>query len=199
MNPEAEQPELIRRAAAGDEDAFRCLVARVLPRLRRWALVRTGDRDDADEVVQRALIRLHRSLGRFEGRSRLSSWLYRILANAATDLERERAARGGPAWVAVSDGGAEEAGGGAGASPDPIRSLHADRMAAAVREFFETLPPRQREVLELVDHEGLRPQDVADALDLSPGTVRAHLFRARRAVRERILARYPELTEGYDA
>jgi RNA polymerase sigma-70 factor (ECF subfamily) len=67
--------ELVRRAAAGDDDAFRRLVGSVLPRLRRWALARTGNPDQADEVVQRTLIRAHRGLDRFAGDSRLTSWL----------------------------------------------------------------------------------------------------------------------------
>lgn len=187
-----EQAELIRRASRGDDDAFAALVARLLPRLRRWALVRTGDADDADEVVQRTLIRLHRSLPSFQHRSRLSSWAYRILRNAATDLERERSARPGDEPLPPPDSPSTPAG-----SSDPLGQLHARRMAAAVRAFFDALPPRQREVLELVDHQGLKPVEVARRLGMNPVTVRANLFKARRAVRERVLEQYPELKEGY--
>lgn len=182
--------ERVRRAAAGDEDAFRSLVREVYPTLRRWALARTGHPDDADEVVQRTLIRMHRGLGGFSGEGRLTTWLYRIVANAAADLERSHSAHG------PSTGGPLE--GSADPWPDPVRAVHAGRMAAAVRDFFDALPPRQREVLELVDHEGLRPVDVAEMLDIEPVTVRANLFKARRAVRRAMLARYPELTEGYE-
>lgn len=180
----------VRRAAAGDEDAFRSLVREVYPTLRRWALARTGNPDDADEVVQRTLIRMHRGLGDFSGEGQLTTWLYRILANAATDLERSRATHGLSAREPVEESAAPW--------PDPVRTVHAGRMAAVVRDFFDALPPRQREVLELVDHEGLRPVDVAEMLDIEPVTVRANLFKARRAVRRAMLARYPELTEGYE-
>ena len=192
------EPELVRRAAAGDDDAFRALVEAHLPRLRRWALARTGDPDDADEVVQRALIRMHRGLPDFRGGARLATWLYRIAANAATDLEREAAA-GPVARPADSASGPREPAREPAVGGDPIRRIHAGRMAEAVRDFFDGLPPRQREVLELVDHEGARAVDVAEALAISPATVRVHLLKARRALRERILARYPELEEGYDA
>ena len=205
-SPTPDQSELIRRAATGDDDAFRALVRAVLPRLRRWALARLRDPDDADEAVQETLIRMHRSLASFEGQSRLSSWLYRILRNVATDLERQRAARSA---VAEARPGPAAAGGAApsdvahttssvpSSPPDPVAALHAGRLAAAVRDFLEALPPGQRQILELVDHQGMRAVDVAEALDMKPATVRAHLFKARRAIRERILERYPELMEGY--
>ena len=183
---------LVRRAAEGDDDAFRRLVALVHPELRRWALARTGDVDDADEVIQRTLIRMHRSLGSFDGRARLSTWLYRILRNAATDLDRSRGSRPtAPADPSTDDPGRVE-------PPDPIRSLESRRLSREVLASFAMLPPRQREVLELVDHEGRRPVEVAEMLDMKPVTVRANLFKARRAVRTAILARHPELEEGYE-
>lgn len=183
---------LVRRAAGGDDEAFRRLVAGVYPQLRRWALARTADPDDADEVVQRTLIRMHRSLAGFDGRSRLSTWLYRVLRNAAADLDRSRRARPTvpESSVPESPERAEE--------PDPVRVLESERLAREVRMSFGSLPPRQREVLELVDQEGLRPADVAEMLDMKPVTVRANLFKARRAVREAVLARHPELLEGYE-
>lgn len=183
------------RAAAGDDSAFSALVHRVLPRLRRWALARTGDPDEADEVVQETLIRMHGSLQGFTGASRLSSWLYRVLANTANQRDRRRGRR--PTVPMRSVGEEAVAAGDRPDPPDPLGSLHARRMAAVVREYFETLSPGQRQVLEMVDHQGMRPMEVAEALDMNPVTVRAHLFRARRALRSRILERYPELMEGY--
>ncbi|NIP80185.1 MAG: sigma-70 family RNA polymerase sigma factor [Gemmatimonadetes bacterium] len=184
---------LVRRAADGDDDAFRELVRRVHPDLRRWALARTGDPDEVDEVVQRTLIAMHRALPGFAGKARLSTWLYRILANAASDVHRARTA--GPERdrepellaAAVSD------------PPDPIRTVHAERVAGTVWALIGGLPRRQREVMVLVDHEGRRPVDVAEMLGLKPVTVRASLFKARRAIREAVLARHPELMEGYEA
>lgn len=192
MNAAIDSAERARLAVAGDPAAFRELVREVHPQLRRWALARTGDPDDADEIVQRTLIRMHRNLHRFSGRSKLSTWLYRILANAATDLERSRRARPTTSVDALADVLED-------APDDPIRSVHARRLATAVHDFLDALPPRQREVLELVDHQGLRSVDVAEMLGIEPGSVRANLFKARRAVRAAALVRYPELTEGYEA
>lgn len=192
--------ERVRSAASGDDDAFRRLVREVYPLLRRWALARTGDPDDADEVVQRALLGMHRSLDTFTGESRLTSWLFRIVANAAIDVHRSESARAAHRSTRSLDAlDALETDGAGETSPDPIRAIHASRMAGSVRDFFEALPPRQREVLELVDHQGMRPVDVAEALGIQPVSVRANLFKARRTVRQAILSRYPELREGYEA
>jgi RNA polymerase sigma-70 factor (ECF subfamily) len=181
---------LVRLATEGDDEAFRRLVALVHADLRRWALARMADPDDADEVVQRTLIRMHRALRSFDGRARLSTWLYRILRNVATDLERGRRSHRTVADAPPDDPEAAE-------RPDPVRSLEARRLSREVLACFAALPPRQREVLELVDHEGRRPVEVAEMLGMKPVTVRANLFKARRAVREAILARHPELEEGY--
>jgi RNA polymerase sigma-70 factor (ECF subfamily) len=187
------EADLTAAAAAGDDDAFRRLVRRVYPRLRRWALARTGDPDDADEVVQRTLIQMHRGLGSFEGQSKLSSWLYRILGNVAVDVARSRHAG---RQVRVEEGAV---------APDvttihddPVRSIHAQRLGAAVRDYLTSLPPRQREVFELIDHEGLSAGDVAEMLEIEPVSVRANLFKARKALRREMLKRYPELMEGYE-
>lgn len=185
--------ELVRRAADGDEEAFRLLVRRVHPQLRRWALARTADPDDADEVVQRTLIRMHRGLEGFSGRARLSTWLYRILRNAATDLDRSRGSHVTVPEEAL-DAEPERA-----ETPEPVRGVHARRLVEAVATLTGQLPARQREVLELVDRQGMKAVDAARLLEIEPGTVRAHLFKARRAVRETILERHPELREGYEA
>ena len=192
----ADDERLARRAAAGDEAAFGTLTRRLLPRLRRWALARAGDPDEADEIVQETLIRMHRGLAGFQGTARLTSWLYRILANTANERARRRAR--GPTLASESLHPGHEREAAETEFADPVSSLHARRMAAVVREYFETLPPGQRQVLELVDQEGMRPVEVAEALEMNPITVRAHLFKARRAIRSRILERYPELMEGYE-
>ena len=137
----------------------------------------------------------HRALGEFTGRARLTTWLYRILDNAANERRRARVRR--PS-VSLESAGAEAERADDDDAGDPIRLLHARRLAAVVREFFAALPAGQREVVELVDHQGMRPVEVAEALEMNAVTVRAHLFKARRALRSRILERYPELMEGYE-
>lgn len=69
--------------------------------------------------------------------------------------------------------------------------------ARIVRAFFSELAPRQREVIELVDLQGLQPAEAAKILEVSPSTARVHLHRARRALREIILKRHPDVAREY--
>ena len=179
-------PELLRSAQAGDPAALEALARWCYPRVARWALVRTGDRDEADDVTQEVVMRLAGRLKSFEGRSRFSTWLYRVTANTAgadarRSLRRLVLLRGRTA-------------------PDPadeeqrqISALHGAGVMQLVRSLLTELPPQQRTVFDLGDLQGYDAADVADMLELAPATVRSHLMRARRAMRERILARVPEL------
>lgn len=193
--------DLVRSARAGDASAFRRLVEACLPRIHRWALARTADPDAADEVVQRVLIRLHRYLDGWDGRGRFESWLYRVTANAAASLREETAgeaeARGADPSAWGRRGGALPWRGTAGREVDPLARLWAADVAELVRAYFRELPPRQREVFDLADLQGYAPREIAEMLKMNPSTVRANLFKARRAIRRRVLGRHPELAEGY--
>lgn len=183
---------LVRRAQAGDVAAFERLARRFYERIHRWALAKTGDPDDADDVTQEALVRLHRHIGKFDSRSAFTTWLYRVTGSAAADLHRKRSRR-----LRL----AEKANGEAGPQSHDPRDRGADRderrAADLVRTFLEELSERQREVFDLCDLQGFAPAEVSRMLDLEPVTVRSHLFRARAAIRERILESHPELVEGY--
>jgi len=173
--------DLARTARAGDDEAFERLVRAVYARIHRWALVRIGDPDDAEDVTQAVLVRLHRSLGSWRETSRFTTWLYRVTANEASSWRRRvtRRAR----WI-VRDPNALERGVDQLMGP----SEEADRTALVelVTAFFEELPPRQREVCDLVDFQGYEPAEVAEMLGVNPNTVRANLFKARKMIRERI-------------
>jgi RNA polymerase sigma-70 factor (ECF subfamily) len=84
------ETELVHRAASGDEDAFQALVEAHSAALFRLAWRFTGSAESADDVVQETFLRAWRSLRRFDSRSRFSTWLHRIAANAATDLLRRQ-------------------------------------------------------------------------------------------------------------
>lgn len=191
---EREIGELVEAARGGDEDAFARLVRACYDRIHRWAWVRTGDPDDADEVAQETLVRLHRSLGGYEGRSRFTTWLYRIVWSVAAELRRERARRDIKArrfWRHRRTVG-----------PDERASRLAGRLddaqaAELVRAFFRDLPDRQREAFDLVDLQGFDTVEAAEMMDLQPVTVRTHLLRARRSIRKKMLENHPELSEGY--
>ena len=89
-----EDAAAVANARAGDKEAFRLLVERHSHALFRLAYRMTGNEYDAEDVVQEALVKAYRSLDRFEDRSSVGSWLYRITSNCAFDLLRSKQRRG---------------------------------------------------------------------------------------------------------
>lgn len=177
-----------RAAPSSGHPAVAALQAAARERVYRWALVRTGDPDDADDVAQDVAVALHGRLGQFQGRARFSTWLYRLAANAAAELHRRsRRRREIHGRAAVETPTA--------ALDGRIAGLADRRAAETVRGFFAALPERQRELIDLVDLQGYTAAEAAEMLEIEPATARTHLFRARRTLRERLLATHPTLME----
>ncbi len=182
--------DLARRAQRGDRGALAELAGRCRDRIYRWALVKTGDADDAEDVTQEVLVRMYDRLHQFRGDAQFATWLYRITRNAAGGLfrgrrRRERAHERFAAQSAIT--GSRE--------PDVTARLEIGEFADLLRTFFGELPERQREIFDLVDLQQVPARQVADMLGLAPPTVRAHLLRARRHLRERLLQADPALQE----
>jgi RNA polymerase sigma-70 factor (ECF subfamily) len=178
--------------ARGDPSAFDELAGRVRSRVRRWARRFVRDDDDAEDVAQLVLLRLHQRIEAFEGRSRLGSWLYRITQNLA--LERRRVEARRQALLALEAARRAEA---ADPSFDRASASDAARIARLAAGYLALLPRRQREVFELVELRGLTAADAAARLRIEPATARVLLLRARRAIRVRMLADHPRLLEEY--
>lgn len=163
--------EAARRVMRGDAAAFAVIVAGAGARLYRLAVRMTGDRDEADDVVQEAFIRAHRALcdGAWDGRARLETWLYRIVVNTALNARRERVRR--RRLVEVRD------------DPGPLQETQAEarQLMALVRE----LPREQQAALVLKELEGMTAAEIAAVLECSEGAVEQRLVRARATLRAR--------------
>lgn len=184
---------LVGRVRRGNAAAFDELARRVRLRIRRWAHRLLGDEDEAEDVAQMVLVRMHERLDEFEGRSRFGSWLYRITRNVALDRRRveerrhallERELRRRDASITTetetdTDGG------------------DTARIARLVASYFAVLPPRQRDVFELIELRGMSTANVAARLGIAPPTVRVLLLRARRTIRARMLADHPDLVKEH--
>ena len=181
--------ELVDRARRGDETAFRRLVERHRDRIYRQALVQTGDADDAEDVTQEVLVRLHLGLAGFRSESKFETWLFTLTRNAAADFRNKQNRPHRLAARMRELGGGED-----GVASDPEGRLEASLIGDQVRAFLAQLSERQRTVLDLVDLQGYPTGEVAEMLGMRPVTVRTHLMRARRALREELLGR--EQTEG---
>jgi RNA polymerase sigma-70 factor, ECF subfamily len=190
--------ELVAALRAGDEETFRELVREWHSPLLRVARIFTPSRAVAEEVVQETWLRVLGALDRFEGRSSLKTWVFRILVNTAkTRAQREGrtlpfSALQDPARVpeAAVDPDRffppEDAH--AGGWSAPPRDLPEERLLAAetrdvIASAIEALPPNQRAVISLRDIEGWSSDEVRNALDLSEVNQRVLLHRARARVR----------------
>ena len=175
--------ELAERARQGEREAQGKLVSALRPLVCRWALVMTGDPDDAEDVAQLVMVKMLQSIGGFDGRSKITSWLYRITRNACMDHQRSEQRRqrlsDRAEWLARS------------ATPhleDPLDGIEMERTLRLVRTLFTKLPRKQRQAFDLVDLQGFKPAEAARMLDMNPSTLRVHLLRARRRMRSEMLA-----------
>jgi RNA polymerase sigma-70 factor (ECF subfamily) len=163
--------ELLRRHVAGDDQAFGELFRRHRDRLWAVALRTSCDPEEAADALQDAMVSAFRRAADFRGESAVTTWLHRIVVNAALDRLRRRAAR--PALSASDEQAFEALAGSAG---DPA---HTTDIRLDVDTALRILPPQQRAALVVVDMLGFSVADAAVILDISPGTVKSRCARAR--------------------
>jgi RNA polymerase sigma-70 factor (ECF subfamily) len=171
---------------SGDEAAFATLVGRYHPRLLRLAESLVPSRAVAEEVVQDTWLGVVRGIDRFEGRSSVKTWLFRILVNRARSAGPQEV-RTVPLDDDVLEG-RFSASGAWSQPPEPWSDavdarVVADKLAGRIRECLARLPAAQRQVLVLRDIEGIDGDEVCDLLGLSPGNQRVLLHRARTRLR----------------
>ena len=172
--------DLLRAHVAGDRDAFAELFRRHRDRLWAVALRTIGDREEAADALQDALLSAHRSAARFRGEAAVTTWLHRIVVNAC--LDRIRRHRAHPT-VPLPDGSRPDPGAGPGsrttAGVEPAAPAVDHDTALVVRQALAQLPSEQRVSIVLVDLEGYPVAEVAAMLGVAEGTVKSRCFRAR--------------------
>ncbi len=176
--------ESLVREAAHDERAGDALLRAIRPRVCRWALLRTGDEDAAEDVAQEVLIRVHRSIATFDRRSRFDTWLYRVVANVAADASR-RSARNRDRRLHLSSRRQPDA----LLRRNPASSPDEGAVARILGTVLHELSPRQRAAFELVDLQGYSGREAAGMEEIDEATLRVHLSRARSRIRDAIRAR----------
>ncbi len=167
---------ILQRWRRGDESAFgdlfreyRQLVYGVLHHL-------LGSDPELEDVVQNAFLEVFRSLGGFEGRSRLSSWIARVALHTGYHHLRRRKSRPTDYEAVVLDRELPDS----SAIGDPERAAAGNEAAARVHSILETIPKRKRTVFVLNDLQGLPQEEIAEIVGANIATVRTRLFYARR-------------------
>lgn len=184
---------ILERAIQGDADAFGALVEPHLPMLYNAILRILGDRADAQDALQDALMAIHRDLPKFEGRSAFSSWAYRICINSALMLRRVRVRRKEDAmedlvsqkvddprpkdveasllWCTDADA--------------PTKVEH-DELRAKMMTVLNRMSDALRVVFILKDLEDWTNEEIAEQLGVTPAVVRQRLHRARLFIQGRM-------------
>lgn len=174
-----EEKDLICRAARGDAEAFRQLVEAYQTPAYRLAARMCGP-DSAEDVTQEAFLAAWRALPEFRGDCRFSTWLYRLVSNAAIDcLRREKKHRdtGDVDDLELPDGG-----------PSPQEQAERSDTRDVVRRALDRLSPEHRQVLLLRFMQELDYGEIARALNVSEGTVKSRINRAKSKLREVLAA-----------
>lgn len=169
--------DLVRRLKAGDERAFEELVAEYRERVHRIAWRFLRDDEGAEDVAQEAFVKVYKNIGRFEERSSLYTWIYRITVNLALNrLKRDRFRQMVPLGDVVPSDPRPEA--------DPARLAIGSEIAERIDEAMRTLPEKQRAVFTLKFYEGLSHKEIAAIVGCSEGTSKANYFHAIRKLRK---------------
>lgn len=170
---------LVKRLKAGDERAYEELVTEYRERVYRvaWRVLR--DDDAAEDAAQEAFIRVFRHIDRFEGRSSIYTWIYRITVNIALNkLKRDRFRRMVPLGDIVHRDRR--------ASSNPARLAISSEVAERIDAAVQTLPEKQRAVFVLKFYEELSHAEIAEVLGCSEGTSKANYFHAIRKMRKQL-------------
>ncbi|MDI6895191.1 MAG: sigma-70 family RNA polymerase sigma factor [Bacillota bacterium] len=187
---------LLERCRRGNVEAFEELIAPYMQKVYNLALRLSRNPEDASDLAQEALLRAFVSLRDFRGECAFSTWLYRITFNVCRDEARRR--RRHPA-VSLDEPLASAEGEKTprqlvSTAGDPVEEAEGREVREVIWEGIRSLSPEFRAVLVLRDIEGLAYEEIAEALDISLGTVKSRLNRARSALKARFASQ--ELFSG---
>jgi len=178
MSTHAEDLALVEAFRRGEKSAFTALVIKYREPVYRIARRMVHSHEDAADVTQEVLIRVHRALPRFAGRARLRTWLFRITVNLCLDFAARRSR---DMLTGVSELLKESV---APAHEGPAERVERRELAETVARAIEMLPPRQRAMVVLRVYQDLPYADISRIMGCAEGTVKATMFAAFAKLRK---------------
>jgi RNA polymerase sigma-70 factor (ECF subfamily) len=179
---------LVSSCRQAEIDAFEALVQKYQKKMLNVAYRMIGDYDEACEVVQDSFLSAYRSIKKFRGDSRFSTWLYRIVLNLSRNRIAQVRTRGSREVYSIDAPKATEEGSMRMDPPDegpsPFEQMEKKEVDARVQGCINGLDSEYREVLVLRDIQGFSYEEIHDILKIPDGTVKSRLFRARDALKE---------------
>ncbi len=195
--PQLTEQKLIRAGQRGDAQAIETLFRRYHRPLFQTALRVLGNAEDAEDALQDGLLSAYRNLKRFEGRSQFSTWLTRIVINAA--LMKRRSAKARPAIslddtqrddeIPASERFADD-------GPNPEQVYEGTEIREMIDKNLEELSPLLRSAFVLREVQGYSTGEAAKKLGVTENTLKARLWRARHQLAERLGRRLRRMKDG---
>ena len=170
----------LRRARAGDTEAFEQLMTPLEPRIWRICWHYLGEREAASDCAQEAMVRIWRGLGSYREDSSLESWAYRVAANVCLDELRRRKRHPSESLEPLREKGFDPEDRGPGVEAQVIAREQKERL----RECIARLPEDQREALVLTQLENVPYEQAAATLGTTEGTIKSRVNRAKARLRE---------------
>jgi len=180
--PDPEEAAAIVRVQQGETEQFELLVRRYMRGAFAVAFRLLGHREDAEDVVQEALLAALANIRTFDTTRRFGPWLYRIVVTRGLNFRKSRARRQTESIDRDQF---------ASRDPGPVAGAERAALKGAVQAALARLPERQRMVVQLFELDGFSGAEIGAMLGIPAGTVRWHLHEARRSLRE-LLAQFKE-------
>ncbi len=180
QNDDSHYIEACRR---GDKSAFGALVEKYMRRAYFAALGLTGSPEAALDLSQDAFVRAWRAIRRFQPGKAFFPWYYRILRNLCFNYLRDRRRHARP-FSEIAEGKLERI---RDKEQDVEAEIESEELRRQVWEAIDALKPQEREILLLREFDGMRYDEIAEALNIPKGTVMSRLFNARRALKQKLL------------
>ena len=177
-----DERKLIERASAGDPSAFNRLMETHEKRMYAVALRMCANREDAQDCLQEAMLRVYRAISGFKGQSTFSTWVYRITMNTCLDELRRKKNKQNTSLDNLLDMGWSPADEDDTPERHAVRSEARRRLHGAIRE----LPDDMRAAIVLRDIQGLSYEEIAQTLDINVGTIKSRISRGREKLREKL-------------
>lgn len=187
-----DERELIRRASQGDESAFELLMRTHESRMYAVALRMCANREDAQDCLQEAMLRIYRAISNFKFQSSFATWAYRITMNTCLDELRRRKLRTATSLDVLLDTGWSPTDDG----ETPEQYSIASEQRRMLEKAIADLPEDMRAAIVLRDVQGFSYDEIARMLEANVGTIKSRISRGREKLRE-VLVRQPELFGRY--
>jgi len=175
----------ISRVPASDTNDFRKIFDQYQHLVYNICYRMTGNREDAEDATQDVFLKIHRSINRFRGDAKLSSWIYRIAVNTCLNRERRKKLA---SWVSLDFIIQEESESQPLSEETPDRQLENSENERIVQKAFQSLPARQKTALVLHRYENLSYEDIAGVMEISLSAVESLLHRAKENLSQKLIS-----------